>query len=52
MYGGSRVNVEVKPRETFTFTRSVNFTCVRTEKLRDSGKQPLGPVYMEVGDPR
>ena len=52
MYGRSRVNVKVEPRSTFTFTRDlsyiasisftrVNFTCVRTETLRDSGNQPL-----------
>ena len=43
--------VKVEPRSTFTFTRGllyiasisftgVNFTCVRTEKMRDSGNQP------------
>ena len=42
MYGRSRVNVEVEPRSTFTFTcglsyiasisfTHVNFACVRTE---------------------
>ena len=47
MYGRSRVNVKVEPHSTFTFTRDlsyissisftrVNFTCVRTEKLRDN----------------
>ena len=51
IYGRSRINVKVEPRSTFTFTRGlsyiasisftrVNFTCVRTEKLRDSGNQP------------
>ena len=28
---------------SFSFTR-VNFTCVRTEKLRDSGNQPLRSI--------
>ena len=51
IYGRSRINVKVEPRSTFTFTRGlsyiasisftrVNFTCVRTEKLRDGGNQP------------
>ena len=51
MYGRSRVHVKVEPCSTFTFTLGlsyivavsfthVNFTCVRTEKLRDSGNQP------------
>ena len=51
MYGRSRVNVKVEPPSTFTFTRGlsyiasfsftrINVTCVRTEKLRDSGNQP------------
>ena len=51
IYGRSRINVKVEPRSTFTFTRGlsyiafisftrVNFTCARTEKLRDSGNQP------------
>ena len=46
----TRVNVKVEPRSTFTFTHDlpyiasilftqVKFTCVRTEKLRDSGNQ-------------
>ena len=50
MYGRSRVNVKVEPRSTFPFTRDrlyitsiiftrVKFTCVRTEKLRNSGNQ-------------
>ena len=50
MYGRSRVNVKVEPRSAFTFTHGlpyiasilftpVKFTCVRTEKLRDSGNQ-------------
>ena len=38
MYGRSRVNVTVEP---IAFTR-VKFTCVRTEKLHDSGNPPLG----------
>ena len=53
MYGRLRVNVE--PSSTFTFARGlsymasfsftrVNFTCVRTEKIRDSGKQPFNPI--------
>ena len=47
-YGGSRVNVKV--RSSFTFARGlsyiasisftrVNFTCIRTEKLRESGNE-------------
>ena len=56
MYGSPRVNVKVEPRSTFTFTRGlsyiasssftrVNFRCVRTEKLRDSGNQLSGCVH-------
>ena len=56
MYGRSRVNLKVEPRSTFTFTRGlsyiasssftrVNFRCVRTEKLRDSGNQLSGCVH-------
>ena len=52
MYGRSRVRVKVERGLTFTFTRGlsyiasisfmhVKFTCVRTEKLRDSANQPL-----------
>ena len=52
MYGRSRVNVKVERSSTFTFTRGlsntasilltrVKFPCVRKEKLRDSGIQPL-----------
>ena len=52
MYGRSRVSVKVERGLTFTFTRGlsniasisfthVKFTCVRTEKLRDSAHQPL-----------
>ena len=52
MYGRSRVSVKVERGLTFTFTRGlsyiasisfmhVKFTCVRTEKLRDSANQPL-----------
>ena len=52
MYEVSRVNVKVERRSTFTFTRGlsyiactsftlVKFTCVRTQKLRDSGNQPI-----------
>ena len=51
MYERSRVSVKVEQGSTFTFTRDlpyivsisftrVYFTCVRTEKLRDSGSQP------------
>ena len=51
MYGRSCVNVKVGPRSTFTCTHGlsynasisfthVNFTPVRTEKVRDSGNQP------------
>ena len=46
MYGRSCVNVKVEPRLTFTCTRglsynaSISFTCVRSEKIRDSGNQP------------
>ena len=47
-----RVNVKVERGSTLTFTRGlshiasilftrVKFSCVRTEKLRDSGNQPL-----------
>ena len=56
LYGRSRVNLKVEPRSTFTFTPGlsyidsssftrVNFRCVRTEKLRDSGNQLPGCVY-------
>ena len=52
-------HVKVDPRSTFTFTRSllyissisltqVNFTCVRTKKLRDSGNQPLGWIFTDA----
>ena len=53
MSGRSRVNVKVEPLSTFTFARGpssymasisftrVNFTCVRTQKVRDSGNQTL-----------
>ena len=52
MSGRSRVNVKVEPRSTFTFARGpsyiasisfrgVNFTCVRTQKVRDRGNQTL-----------
>ena len=58
MYGRSRVNVKVEHHSTFTFTRGlsymasfsftrVNFTCVLTEKLRDSGNQPLETTLNE-----
>ena len=51
MYGRPRGNVKVELPSIFTLTRGlsyivsilftrVNFTCVRTEKLRDSGNQP------------
>ena len=51
MYERSRVSVNVEQGSTFMFTRDlpyivsssftrVYFTCVRTEKLRDSGSQP------------
>ena len=51
MYERSRVSVKVEQGSTFTFTRDlpyivsisftrVYFTCVRTEKLRDSGSEP------------
>ena len=51
VYERSRVSVKVEQGSTFTFTRDlpyivsisftrVYFTCVRTEKLRDSGSQP------------
>ena len=47
------VDVKVEPRSTFTFTRTLlyiafnpfthaHFTCVRTEKLHDSGNPPQG----------
>lgn len=51
--GRSRAKVKVEPRSAFTFTRGlshitsislitcVNFACFRTEKLGDSGNQPL-----------
>ena len=56
MYGRSRVNVKVEPRSTFKFTPGlsyiasssftrVNFRCVRTEKLRDSGNRLSGCVH-------
>ena len=52
MFERSTRNVKVEPRSTFTFTRGLsyiaslsfthaNFTCVRTEKIRVSGNQPL-----------
>ena len=52
LYGRSRVYVKVEPRSNFTFTcglsyiasisfTHVHFTYIRTEKLRDSGNQPL-----------
>ena len=52
MSGRSRVNVKIEPLSTFTFARGpsyiasisftrVNFTCVRTQKVRDSGNQTL-----------
>ena len=47
MHGGSRVNVKVESRSTFTFTHglsytaSISFTRVRMQKLRDSGNQPF-----------
>jgi len=52
MYRRSRVSVKVERGSTFTFTHGlsyiasisfmhVNFTCVRTGKLRDSVNQPL-----------
>ena len=52
MYEVSRVNVKVERRSTFTFTRGLSYiacisftlvklTCVRTQKLRDSGNQPI-----------
>ena len=51
MYGRPRGNEKVELLSIFTLTRGlsyivsilftrVNFTCVRTEKLRDSGNQP------------
>ena len=51
MYGRSGVNVKVESRSTLTFTRGLSyiasisltgvyFTCVRTEKVRNSGNQP------------
>ena len=51
MYGRSRANVKVESRSTLTFTRDLSyiasisltrvyFTCVRTEKVRNSGNQP------------
>ena len=53
------VDVKVEPRSTFTFTRAlldiafnpftqVNFTCVRTEKLHDSGNPPQGKKKTEI----
>ena len=49
---GHGYTFKVEPRSTITFTRvlayiasssftHVTFTCVRTEKSRDSGNQPL-----------
>ena len=49
---GVTCNVKVEPRSTFMFMcglsyiastsfTQVNFTCVCTEKLHDSGNQPL-----------
>ena len=51
MYERSRASVNVEQGSTFTFTRDlpyivsisftrVYFTCVRTQKLRDSGSEP------------
>ena len=45
------INVKVERGSTFTFSRDlpyivsilftrVNFTCIRTKKIRDSGNQP------------
>ena len=52
MYERPRVNVKVERGSTFAFTFGLSFiasilfarvksTCVRMEKLRDSGNQPL-----------
>ena len=52
MYERPQVNAKVEPRSTFTFTRGlsyiasilftrVNFTCLRTEKLRYIGNKTL-----------
>ena len=60
MYEVSRVNVKVERRSTFTFTRGlsyiacisftlVKFTCVRTQKLRDSGNQPIEAYWISAG---
>ena len=48
MHVRSRVNVKVERRSTFTFMGglyfiyALKFSCVCTEKLRDSGNQPQG----------
>ena len=59
MDGRSRVSVKVERGSAFTFTGGlsyipsisfthVNFTCIRTKKLRDSGNQPLWLFQNEV----
>ena len=59
MDGRSRVSVKVERGSAFTFTDGlsyissilfthVNFTCIRTRKLRDSGNQPLWLFQNEV----
>ena len=58
MYERPRVSVKIEGSSTLTFPRGlpyivsilfteVNFTCVRVEKLRNSGNQPLAaPMYV------
>ena len=57
--GRSRVSMKVERGSTFTFTGGlsyipsisftlVNFTCIRTKKLRDSGNQPLWLFQNEI----
>ena len=59
MDGRSHVSVKVERGSAFTFTGGlsyipsisftlVNFTCIRTRKLRDSGNQPLWLFQNEV----
>ena len=59
MDGQSRVSGKVERGSAFTFTGGlsyipsisfahVNFTCIRTKKLRDSGNQPLRLFQNEI----
>ena len=59
MDGRSRVSVKVERGSAFTLTGGLsyissilfthlNFTCIRTRKLRDSGNQSLWLIHNEV----